>query len=230
VDDLGKIAVIAGIFGAILLAGILMAPTTQETAPTPAPEPVIVEETVTVLQEDTLEMLDPIYSEKAVFQDGVIRISFDASYSDEGLQSRLPFWVHNISGDVINILWDRCSLQLPGGNTVKIVNEESGAAFGGYGNTISIAPSGDLFDAIIPVSERVWEDEGGWSVTTGVLDRGPFTLVLAVEHGELRPCLPQAQQDICNAESTGKRAGAADSQSDCDTRCITYYTFRFIVR
>ena len=88
-EDLGKIAVIAGIFGAILLAGVLAAPPARDPEPTPEPV-VIVEEPVTVLQEDTLEMLDPIYSEKAVYQDEVIRISFDASYVDEGLQSHLP--------------------------------------------------------------------------------------------------------------------------------------------
>ena len=36
-DDLGKVAVIAGILGAILLAGILMAPSPEEPAPAPAP-------------------------------------------------------------------------------------------------------------------------------------------------------------------------------------------------
>jgi hypothetical protein len=226
-DTLLKAGVIAGILGAILLAGILMAPPAEE--PAPAPEPAVVEEPVTVLQEDTLEMLDPAYSEKAVFQDGIIRISFDASYSDEGLESRLPFWIHNVSGDVINILWERCSLQLPGGNTVKIVNEENSMAVG-LANVISIAPSGDLFDAVIPVTELLWDDEAGWSVTTGVLDTGPFTFVLAVEHGELRPCLPEPEICKDGKEPMPKRAKVAESEQECDARCITYYTFRFIVR
>jgi len=228
-EDLGKIAVIAGIFGAILLAGVLAAPPARD--PEPVPEPVVVEEPVTVLQEDTLEMLDPIYSEKAVYQDEVIRISFDASYVDEGLQSRLPFWVHNVSGDVINILWNRCSLQLPGGNTVKIVNEQSADMLAGFGDTISIAPSGDLFDAVIPVSELLWDDEAGWDVTTGVLDAGPFTLVLAIEHGELRPCIPQP--DVCDDEKErpmGKRMHVMKEKDDCTERCLVYYTFRFVVR
>ena len=227
-DDLGKVAVIAGILGAILLAGILLAPTPEE--PAAAPEPAaVVEEPVTVLQEDTLEMLDPIYSEKAVFQDGVIRISFDASYVDEGLQSRLPFWIHNVSGDVINILWERCSLQLPAGNTVRVVNEANSMALG-LGNIISIAPSGDLFDAIVPVSELLWDDDDGWSVTTGVLDAGPFTLVLAIEHGELRPCV--TEPDVCATEkdSLGRRTRVTEESEDCAERCISYYTFRFVIR
>ena len=229
-DDLGKIAVIAGILGAILLAGILLAPTSEETTPATAVEPAVVEQPVIVLQEDTLEMLDPVYSEKAVFQDGVIRISFDASYVDEGLQSRLPFWIHNVSGDVINILWDRCSMQLPAGNTVKVVNEESAASPVALGGTISIAPSGDLFDAIVPVSELLWDDESGWSVTTGVLDAGPFTLVLAIEYGELRPCVTDPAICTDEKDSMGKRARVTEESEDCTERCITYYTFRFVIR
>jgi len=231
VNDLGKVAVIAGIMGAILLAGILMAPVKQqEEAALPEPAPA---EEVTVLQEDTLEMLDPIYSEKAVFQDGMLRIAFDASYTDEGLQSRLPFWLHNISGDVINILWDRCSLQLPGGNTVKVLSEESLTHFGTPGSTITIAPSGDLFDAIIPVSEFTWAAESSWSVSTGVLDAGTFTLVLAVEHGDARPsvCPTQAPRPVSSdpcKEDLAPRMGKMTSC--CEGRTINYYTFRFVVR
>ena len=229
-NDLGKVAVIAGIMGAILLAGILMAPTTQEQPAVKEPAPA---EEVTVLQEDTLEMLDPIYSEKAVFQDGTIRIAFDASYTDEGLQSRLPFWLHNISGNVINILWDRCSLQLPDGNTVKVLSEESLTHFGTPGSTISIAPSGDLFDAIIPVSEFAWAEEPSWSVSTGVLDTGSFILVLAIERGGVRPsiCPTQAPRpvspDPCKEDLSPRMGKMAQC---CEGRTIDYYTFRFVVR
>ena len=235
-NDLGKVAVIAAIMGAILLVGLIIAPLDGE----PTAEPIVVEEEapeeVTVLQEDTLELLDPVYSEKAVFQDGTIRIAFDASYSDAGLQSRLPFWLHNVSGDVINVLWDRCSIQLPGGNTVKILSEQALGSFGGSGGTIAIAPSGDLFDAIIPVSEFMWAGDTDWDVSTGVLDAGTFTLVLAVE------CARPRARAVC--EQAGKRMIGPDGcdvtldrpaveraiEHFCEGRSIVYYTFRFIVR
>jgi len=236
VNDLGKVAVIAAIMGAILLVGVIVAPLRGG----PTVEPIVVEEEspeeVTILQEDTLELLDPVYSEKAVFQDGTIRIAFDASYTDAGLQSRLPFWLHNVSGSVINVLWDRCSIQLPGGNTVKILSEQALGSFGGSGGTIAIAPSGDLFDAIIPVSEFVWDGDTDWSVSTGILDAGTFTLVLAIECAE-----PRARA-VC--EQAGKRVIGPDGcevaperpviqraiEHLCEGRSIVYYTFRFIVR
>lgn len=219
--------------GAILLMGLIIAPVDRAADDEPA---VVVEQApakVTVVQEDTLEMLDPVFSEKAVYQDGTIRIAFDASYSEDGLESRLPFWIHNVSGDVINILWDRCSIQLPNGNTVGILSEENLTYYGDSSGTISIAPSGDLFDAIIPVSEFAWEDEG-WSISTGVLDAGTFTLVLGIECGEARP--------RAAGEATRRRAVSADEACEpaaassciqvvaCENRSIAYYTFRFVVR
>lgn len=235
-NDLGKVAVIAAIMGAILLVGLIVAPLDGG----PAAEPVVVEqeapEEITVLQEDTLELLDPIYSEKAVFQDGTIRIAFDASYTDAGLQSRLPFWLHNVSGEVINVLWDRCSIQLPEGNTVKILSEQALGGFGGPGGTIAIAPSGDLFDAIIPVSEFEWDGEGEWDVSTGILDAGTFTLVLAIEraHPPAHAACPGVRQRVVGPDgceiTPDLPAIAKAIEHICESRSIVYYTFRFIVR
>lgn len=216
-NDLGKIAVIAAIMGALLLFGLLLNPQPEEAAP--VEEPVATE--VTVLPPTSLEMLDPIYSEKAVFQDGTIRIAFNVSHTEEGVESRLPFWIHNISDDVISILWDRCSMQLPSGNTVNVVNEEGLA----YGGSISIAPGGDLFDAVIPITEIVWEEEP--IVSTGVLDQATFTFVLAVERAV--PGAPTAHR-------TGSKYG--DLPPGCEPvvttiageREIVFYTFRFVIR
>jgi hypothetical protein len=222
VNDLGKIAVIAAIMGALLLFGILLnrpqpAVVTEETVP--VEEPVATE--VTVLPPTSLEMLDPIYSEKAVFQDNTIRIAFNVSHTEEGVESRLPFWIHNISDDVISILWDRCSIQLPCGNTVNIVNEEGPSS----GDSISIAPAGDLFDAVVPVSEIVEGDEP--SVTTGVFDQGTFTFVLAVDRGV--PGAPAAHR-------VGSPQGGLPAECEpavttvAGEREIVFYTFRFVVR
>ena len=174
-EGLDKIAIIAGIMGALLLFGLII-PSLE-----PAVEEVTVAEVtevteVTIVPQQTLEMLDPVYSEKAVFHDETIRIAFDASIGEEGIESRLPFWIHNVSGDVINILWDRCSMQLPCGNTINTINEAGPASLAFADRTISIAPGGDLFDAFVPVSEII-RTEDSQSITTGVLDDGIFTLV-----------------------------------------------------
>jgi hypothetical protein len=222
VNDLGKIGVIAAIMGAILLMGLLMAPTERVTEPVQPVEKIAATE-VTILEQETLEMLDPVYSEKAVFQDDTIRIAFDTSYSEDGVESRLPFWIHNISDDAINILWDRCSIQLPSGNTVKILNEEGLEYLGPPGGTISIAPGGDLFDAVIPVPEIAFDEEDGWSISTGVLTEGAFTFLLAVERGmpRVRPA------DPCEEPQRGAIRELAER---LQYRQIVYYTFRFIVR
>ena len=220
-NDLGKIAVISAIMGALLLFGLLVY-RPEHTAVEPAPE--VVEEAaaeVTVLPPTSLEMLDPIYSEKAVFQDNTIRIAFNISHTEEGVESRLPFWLHNISNDVIVVLWDRCSIQLPCGNTVNVINEEGFA----YGGPISVAPAGDLFDAVIPISEISWEEEP--IVSTGVLDEATFTFVLAIERGT--PGAPMAHR-------TG--SGRAELPPGCEPavttiageREIVFYTFRFVIR
>lgn len=224
VTEYGKVAVIAGIMGALLLFGLFMHAPAPVT-PAPVSEPVTVVEPVTevkIVPRQSLEMLDPIYSEKAVFSDRTIRVSFQASITEDGAESRLPFWIHNVSGDVINILWDRCSMQLPDGNTVNVVNENSQNLFALGGRTISIAPSGDLFDAFIPISEIVWTDEGA-DLTTHVFDRGTFTLVLAVERAiPLDPCAPPVQPG-CDGVAM-MRIPASEGRE------IVYYTFRFLLR
>jgi len=226
--------------GAILLVGLLMAPSNEPAVVEPV---VVVEETpeeVTLIQEETLELLDPVYSEKAVFQDGTIRIAFDASYTADGVESRLPFWIHNVSGDVINIVWDRCSIQLPYGNTVKVVSENDMDLYG-MGETISIASSGDLFDAVIPVTEITWTDEG-WDLSTGIFDQGAFTFVLAIERAagaQNMECIDTPIVDDCGIEMEGMVHGERGERlmqvgkqlmSACEERELVYYTFRFIIR
>jgi len=233
-NDLGKIAVVAGILGALLIFGLLLAPVETETsAPVVVQEEVVVQE-VTVLQDRTLEMLDPIYSEKAVFQDDTIRIAFDVMQTEAGIESRLPFWVHNVSDDVINILWERCSLQLPCGTTVKIVNEEAYAYDTPVSEIISIAPAGDLFDAFIPVSELSWNDEWEPVLTSGVFDEGTFTLVLAIERAVPieRVCTPpmaDRKEEGCDGEHGMQKPELAKCEGK-GAREIAYYTFRFVIR
>lgn len=238
-EDLGKIAVIAGIMGALLLFGLFMAsnePVIVESVAVPVVEEPVVE--VTVLSQQTLEMLDPIYSEKAVFHDETIRISFDGSFNEDGIESRLPFWIHNVSSDVINILWDRCSIQLPCGNTVNTVNEAGPDYFAPVGRSISIAPAGDLFDAFIPVSEIIWTDETPY-LTTDVLDDGIFTLVLAVERAVGSGCVVMPMDRIgqpepgCNPgceTAVVRPEGHKMDMPKAEGREIVYYTFRFVVR
>lgn len=247
-NDFGKIAVIAGILGALLLFGIF-ARTSEPVVVEPVP--VVVEEPVTevnILPQQTLEMLDPVYSEKAIFHDRTIRIAFQGAFTEEGVESRLPFWLHNISDDVINILWDRCSIQLPDGNTVNVVNEGGSKLLAPDQRTISIAPAGDLFDAFVPVSEIVWnKDEPG--ITTNVLNGGTFTLVLAIERAAggdfaiMHQEAPQRSEPCCD----GKDKDGAWMQEERDMampmggergmamplnagREIVYYTFRFVLR
>ena len=238
-EDLGKIAVIAGIMGALLLFGLFMAsnePVVVEPVVVPVVEEPVVE--VAVLSQQTLEMLDPVYSEKAVFHDETIRIAFDGSFNEDGIESRLPFWIHNVSSDVINILWDRCSIQLPCGNTVNTVNEAGPDYFAPVGRTISIAPAGDLFDAFIPVSEIIWTDETPY-LTTDVLDDGIFTLVLAVERAVGSGCVAMPMDRIGQPElgcdpgceaAVVRPEGHKMDMPKAEGREIVYYTFRFVVR
>jgi len=241
VEDLGKIAVIAGIMGALLLFGLFMAsdePVVVESAPVEvvAQEPAV---EVNVLSQQTLEMLDPIYSEKAVFHDETIRIAFDGAFNEDGIESRLPFWIHNVSSDVINILWDRCSIQLPCGNTVNIVNEAGPDYFAAIGRSISIAPAGDLFDAFIPVTEIIWTD-GAPSLTTDVLDDGIFTVVLAVERAIESECIMSPREMVRQQPEAGCEPGCETAvvrpeghkmdMPNAQGRETVYYTFRFVVR
>ncbi len=235
-QDLGKIAVIAGIMGALLLFGLFMVsnePVVVE--PVPVEEPVA---EVTILPQQTLEMLDPIYSEKAVFHDQTIRIAFDAAFNEDGVESRIPFWIHNVSDDVINILWDRCSIQLPCGNTVNTVNEAGPDYFAPIGRTISIAPAGDLFDAFIPITEILWTD-GTPYLTTNVLDEGIFTLVLAIERAAggigciMQPMMPMHCEPGCEPGCEVAVVRPMDHALPMPMaagREIVYYTFRFVLR
>lgn len=231
-EDIGKIAVIAGILGILLLFGLLM------HEPEPAVETAVIEPEpaaeVTVIAQETLEMLDPVYSEKAVYSDRTIRIAFEGAYTEDGVESRLPFWLHNVSDDVINILWDRCSMQLPNGNTVSIVNENATDLTASVGRTISIAPAGDLFDAFIPITEIDWTDDGA-TLSKGVLEQGTFTLVLAIERA-VQPVASTLRQ-----QAAAQRAGSVCDPEEAsgvvlqalslgNGREIVYYTFRFVIR
>ncbi|MCX6093241.1 MAG: hypothetical protein NTY63_00235, partial [Candidatus Bipolaricaulota bacterium] len=165
-------------------------------------------------------------------QDGTIRASFNASFVEEGFESRIPLWIHNISGDVITILWDRCSIQLPGGNTVGVLTEQ-GLKYG-TGTALSIASTCDLFDALIPVSEIAWNDDG-YNVTTGVLDQGTFTVVLAIERAASCPhkaamCAVEPMPEPSCGEAAPAMMAMPEKSCDCTGREIVYYTFRFIVR
>ncbi|MCK5245766.1 hypothetical protein KAR02_02640, partial [Candidatus Bipolaricaulota bacterium] len=99
-DLLVKIAVVGSIMAALLLSALFLQPVEPVVV---QPAPVVVEETVAevaILPQQTLEMLDPVYSEKAVFHDRTIRIAFQGAFTEDGVESRLPFWLHNISDDV----------------------------------------------------------------------------------------------------------------------------------
>ena len=191
-DNLVKIGIIAAILGILLAGGLALdSQKTEEIVPIE----------VNILPQKTLEMLAPAYSEKGVYEDDTIRISFKDSLTEDGIESKLPFWLHNMSNDVVTVLWDRCSLQLPCANTVNIVNETQIESYSiMHARPIAIAPGGDLFDSIIPISEVTWTDYG-WALSTDVLDQGPFFFVLAVEVG-----------------------------SECMPRQIRYYPFRFVIR
>ncbi|MBU1049469.1 hypothetical protein KKG90_05520 [Candidatus Bipolaricaulota bacterium] len=239
-QDLGKIAVIAGIMGALLLFGLFMASNEpvvveQVVAPVVIAEPVA---GVTILPQQSLEMLDPVYSEKAVFHDDTIRIAFDAAFNEDGVESKIPFWIHNVSDDVINILWDRCSIQLPCGNTVNTMNEAGPEFFAPIGRTISIAPAGDLFDAFVPVTEIVWTDDTS-SLTTNVLTEGIFTLVLAIERsigascGMMQQEMPKRAEAGCEPAcemAVVRPAGHEMNMAMSEGREVVYYTFRFVLR
>jgi hypothetical protein len=197
-SDIGKLAIIAAILGVLLLGGLFI---NQQQAPAPEePQPTV--EQAPAAPQLSLEMLGPVYSEKAVYSDDLIHISFKTPLTENGIESILPFWLHNASGEVIAVLWDHCSIQLPSGNTVNIVNRgvDSIIKDALVNRAVAIAPGGDLFDAIVPISEIVQAD-ADFVLTTDVLDQGPFQLVLALEVG-----------------------------GDCSPQQIKYYTFQFIIR
>lgn len=236
-NDLGKFAVVGAIMGALLLVGLLMMPAKveeDEAVPAPVPAPV-----VTVVESKSLELLDPIYSEKAVFQDATVRIAFDITQDGTGVKTRIPFWLHNTSRDVINVLWERCSIQLPEGNTVSVMSEQ-GLTFG-TGSAISVAPAGDLFDALIPMSAVTWT-ESGFEFSYGVLDKGVFTIVLAIERAKptAHVCVKQPMVGPgCDAVVVKAEPGCPAMPEPCPVPCpkacdggreVVYYTFRFVIR
>ena len=149
---------------------------------------------INVLSEKQLELLDPEYSEKAVYADCNVRVIFEISEVPAGVESKLSFWLHNLTNEVITVVWDRCSMQLPNANTVNIIHEGQApqdvwrfmARSGSFPPT-AIAPHGELFDTVIPISEislnEAGTDDAAFSVTTGLLDEGPFLFVLAMEIG-----------------------------------------------
>lgn len=181
-DDLVKIGIVAAIMGALLLGGLTLRYTTA------APE---VEDVTEVTEESflplpSLEMLGPVYSEKAVFADCGIRASFEPFYTSDGdVASKLAFWFHNGTDDVIAVDWNRCSIQLPSGDTVNVVYEEQVGIFKtALAPPTAVAPDSDLFSTVYPISEIIDWTADEWSVTAGVLEQGPFKFVLALETAE----------------------------------------------
>lgn len=209
--DLVKIGIIAAVFVALFVGGLALRPAPAASVATVTETtPVAVRETV-VLPQVSMEMLDPAYSEKAVFEDDTIRLSFKASQTKDGVESRIPFWLHNVSKDVVSVIWDRCSVQLPAGNTVNVTTDDqmNSTYYVSSSTPLSIAPCGDLFSTLIPVSEVKWTDcssspdtcVSSYTTTTGVLDKAPFLVVFAIEKG-----------------------------SDCGARTVKHYTFRLVIR
>ncbi len=145
----------------------------------PTPTPVT---TTVATPQKSLEMLGPVYSEKGIYQDDAIHVSFKALINSANqVESRIPMWLHNMSADAIVLEWDRCSLQLPNGNTVHVVPAAWLTTPTPVPHVITIAPGGDLFATLIPVTEIKRATDGTYTVSTGVLDQGPFFLTLAIE-------------------------------------------------
>ena len=181
-SDTVKMGLVFAVMGLLVLGGVSMQPFTVKVTE------------VNVLPEKKLELLDPEYSEKAVYADCNVRIIFEISQAPTGVESKLSFWVHNLTNEVIAVVWDRCSMQLPNANTVNIIHEGQAPndpwrfmmRSGSFPPT-AIAPHGELFDTVIPLSEISLNDASGaeaaFSVTTDLLDEGPFMFVLAMEIG-----------------------------------------------
>ena len=178
----------AAAVAALVIGGVAL------NQPAPAPVPV-------TTPQKTLEMLGPVYSEKGIYQDDAIHVSFKALInSDNQVESRISTWLHNVSAGAIVVNWDRCSLQLPNGNTVHVVPEAWLTTTGIRPRVITIAPGGDLFTTLIPVTE-IYRAKGTYTVSTSVLDKGPFLLTLAIE-----------------------------TPSDGCSRVVRYYSFRLVIR
>jgi hypothetical protein len=172
----------------LLLMGLALRPSSPEVEEALPVVDVVEESDCAVIQDLTLEMLDPVYSEKAVYDDGLIRASFDVAQSADGIESGLSLWLHNSTDDAIVVHWDLCSFQLPDSDTVNIVHEDQAELDAWLPSTLTVAPGGDLFTTIYPLGEVEMED--GWCGSFGVLTEGPFSLVLAIEGGS--PCANRA--------------------------------------
>lgn len=209
-DDMIRAGIVVGLMVVLLAVGLIFQP-----ADTAAVTEVTEAAPTTLVAQKSIEMLDPCYSEKAVFEDDVIRVSFEASQTADGVESKLPFWLHNRSDQTIVVLWDRCSIQLPSCDTVNILHEEDLVfGVGMPEKAISVAPGGDLFNVAYPWSEVTWGDGSSsdaetFAISTDVLDQGPFLFVLAVECGGT-PCASPC-------EGEGERE-------------VRYYPFRFVIR
>jgi hypothetical protein len=183
VSDTLKIGLVFAVMGLLVLGGLSMRPPSVKVTE------------VKVLAEKKLELLDPEYSEKAVYADCNVRLIFEISQVPNGVESKLSFWLHNLTNEVITVIWDRCSMQLPNANTVNLIHEgQSPNDFWRFMTRSSsfpptaVAPRGELFDTVIPISEIRLNEENktsgaAFSVTTNILDQGPFMCVLALEIG-----------------------------------------------
>ncbi len=179
------------IFGVAVVALLIGGVALNQPAPVPQ---------VTTPQK-TLEMLGPVYSEKGIYQDDVMHVSFKALIdSNNKVKSEISMWLHNVSGNAIVVDWDRCSLELPNGNTVHIVPKAWLTTPEALPHVITVAPGGDLFATLIPVT-GIYRTKGTYAISTAVLDKGPFLLTLAVE-----------------------------TASDACPRTVRYYPFRLIIR
>lgn len=181
-SDTVKMGLVFAVMGLLVLGGMSMRPLSTKVTE------------INVLPEKKLELLDPEYSEKAVYADCNVRVIFEISQAPAGVESKLSFWLHNLTNEVITVVWDRCSMQLPNANTVNIIHEGQApndpwrfmTRSGSFPPT-AIAPHGELFDTVIPISEislnEASDRDAAFSVTTDLLDEGPFLFILAMEIG-----------------------------------------------
>lgn len=181
-SDTVKMGLVFAVMGLLVLGGMSMRPLSTKVTE------------INVLPEKKLELLDPEYSEKAVYADCNVRVIFEISQAPAGVESKLSFWLHNLTNEVITVVWDRCSMQLPNANTVNIIHEGQApndpwrfmTRSGSFPPT-AIAPHGELFDTVIPISEislnEASDRDAAFSVTADLLDEGPFMFILAMEIG-----------------------------------------------
>jgi len=194
-NDATKLLIAGVIIAVIALGSVLIEPAVETTV-----VKTTVEKTtdidINLFPPRRLEMLSPAYSEKAAYGDDLLRVHFDLSQNEEGIESKLIFGLHNNSEQPITIIWDYCSIRLPDGNTCNVIHKGQRAIHAGLPTVpTSVAPGGDLFDVLVPSSEIVaistdWflsfsADDGKFvaiSADTGKpLDEGIFMTFLADE-------------------------------------------------